>query len=200
MIGRNLIDVGNLVGHGETTLLAEIAKLDPIYVYFDLPDKLVATDLERRGGLASRTEAGDRPTVLVTVDGSDRVYEGTLDYVHLEADTGTGTVEVRGIIPNPDKRLLPGFFARVRLPGAEEPGALLVPETALSADLGGRYLLVVGDDNVVERRYTELGELQDDGMRVIRDGIAEGERFIIEGLQRARPGLPVTPKNAAEAG
>ncbi len=119
-----------------------------------------------------------------------------MDYIDPRVNSSTGTVEVRGRIPNPEGRLLPGFFVRVRVPGRPEPGALLVQETALGADLGGRYLLVVGEDNVVDKRYTELGALEEDGLRVIRDGIAAGERYIVQGLQRARPGMPVNPKDA----
>jgi multidrug efflux system membrane fusion protein len=85
------------------------------------------------------------------------------------------------------------------VPGRLEPGALLVQETALAADLGGRYLLVVGEDSVVNKRYTELGALEEDGLRVIRDGIAAGERYIVQGLQRARPGMPVNPRAAPAA-
>jgi RND family efflux transporter MFP subunit len=202
VIGRNLVDPGNLVGQGDATLLAEVARIDPIHVYFELPERLVARYLDQREGLRPEDDRDDddKVPVLVHLDGSDRVYEGQIDYIHLEADSGTGTVEVRALIPNPEKRLLPGFFVRVEVPREPEPGALLVRETALSADLGGRYLLIVGDDNVVERRYAQLGALQDDGMRVIREGISAGEKHIIEGVQRARPGMPVTPKDAPPQG
>jgi multidrug efflux pump subunit AcrA (membrane-fusion protein) len=86
----------------------------------------------------------------------------------------------------------------VRVPVGEQPGALVVPETALSTDLGGRYLLVVGEDAVVEKRYVEPGSLRDDGMRVVLDGLDGAERFIVRGVLKARPGLPVTPLTAQE--
>ena len=99
------------------------------------------------------------------------------------------------MFPNPEAKVFPGFFVQVRVPGEELANALLVDETALGTDLGGRYLMIVGDGDVVERRYIEPGPLQADGSRVVLDGIEPGERYISVGLQRARPGMPVTPKN-----
>ncbi len=199
VIGRNLVDLGNVVGRGETTLLAYVSRVDPIYAYFELPERAVAQFLDERGGLRPQDQPDQAPEVYISVDGVDRVFEGRLDYIDPRVNSSTGTVEARGRIPNPDGRLLPGFFVRVRLQGRLEPGALLVQETALAADLGGRYLLVVGEDNIVDKRYTELGALEEDGLRVIRDGIAAGERYIVQGLQRARPGMPVNPKTAPAA-
>ncbi len=199
VIGRNLVDPGNLVGRGETTLLAYVSRVDPIHAYFELPERRLAQFLEERGGLRPQDDPDSAPEVYVSVDGVDRVFEGRLDYIDPRVNSSTGTVEVRGRIPNPDGRLLPGFFVRVRVPGRPEPGALLVQEIALSADLGGRYLLVVGENNVVDKRYAELGALEEDGFRVVRDGIAAGERYIVQGLQRARPGMPVNPKNSPAA-
>ena len=88
------------------------------------------------------------------------------------------------------------MFVRVRLPGESYPNALLVEETALGTDLGGRFLMIVGDGDIVERRYIEPGQLQDDNTRLILSGLEPGERYISKGLQRARPGMPVTPKTA----
>ena len=114
-------------------------------------------------------------------------------------DAATGTIRVRGVFPNKDAKIFPGFFVRVRLPGEFLEGALLVEEPALGTDLGGRYLMIVGDGNVVEKRYVEPGPLQKDKTRVILEGLETDERFITEGLQRARPGMPVTPQTAGSA-
>ncbi|MCP3982162.1 MAG: efflux RND transporter periplasmic adaptor subunit [bacterium] len=192
VIDRNLVDIGNVVGRGETTLLANVYTIDPIHVYFNAPERKIAAFLDQQGGLDSGN-AKQLPPVEVRVDGVDRVFEGAVDYLNPEVDPATGTVEVRAALPNANRQLLPGFFVRVRVPETEEPDANLVHETALSVDLAGRYLLIVGADNVVEKRYVDLGALQDDGLRVIREGIEAGESYISEGLQRARPGLPVTP-------
>jgi membrane fusion protein (multidrug efflux system) len=121
---------------------------------------------------------------------------GHVDTLENTVDPATGTIRVRGVFPNPDAKIFPGFFVRVRLPGELHEDALLVEETALGTDLGGRYLMVVGDDDVVERRYIEPGQLQADNTRLILDGLEPGERYIIKGLQRARPGMPVKPKTA----
>ena len=122
--------------------------------------------------------------------------EGQIDSLENTVDAATGTIRVRGVFPNADAKIFPGFFVRVRLPGDLLEGALLVDESALGTDLGGRYLMIVGEDNVVERRYIEPGPLQKDKSRVILSGLEPGERYIIDGLQRARPGMPVTPSAA----
>jgi RND family efflux transporter MFP subunit len=138
-----------------------------------------------------RRKPEDRTRVTVRMDQVDRVFEGYLDYIDPAADPDTGTLRVRAVVPNPEARLLPGFFVRIRVPARELPGALLVPETALSIDLGGRYLMLVDEENVAQKRYVELGQLEEDNMRVILSGLEPDERFITEGLQRARPGMPV---------
>ena len=99
----------------------------------------------------------------------------------------------RYFFTNPTGKLFPGLFARIRVPRGLLDDALLVSERAIGTDLGGKFLLLVGDDNVVELRHVDLGSLQE-GMRVIYSGLKPGERYVINGLQRARPGLPVTPK------
>jgi len=199
LISRHLVDAGNIVGRGDTTLLANVYRVNPIHVYFEVPEVLIAQFLNREGGMPSEIKNDAVVPVFVRVDGVDREFEGVLDYVDPNTDATTGTTEVRAELPNPDGRLLPGFFVRIKVPGELEPGALLVRETALSADLGGRYLMVIGENNVVDKRYVETGALEDDGLRVIREGIAAGEQYITRGLQRARPGLPVNPKPAGGA-
>jgi RND family efflux transporter MFP subunit len=139
-----------------------------------------------------RRPAEERTTVTVTLDQVDRVFEGQIDYIDPAADPDTGTLQVRAVLSNEDGRLLPGFFVRIRVPGKELPGALVVPETALSTDLGGRYLMLVDAEGKAEKRYVEPGQLEADQMRVVLEGLESGERFISRGLQRARPGMPVT--------
>ncbi len=109
-------------------------------------------------------------------------------------DPATGTLLVRGIVPNPNYALVPGFFVRMRLPMAKvNRNALLVPDRALQEDQGGRYLLVVNKDNVVEQRYVQLGELQG-ALRVITGGLDPGARVVVGDLWQANPGTKVTPK------
>jgi len=195
LVSRNYVDLGNLVGAGESTLLTTVRQIDPIYAYFEVSERFVAQVLEERGGHTDPSD-GDymRATLLLEETGLE--IEGQIDSLENTVDTGTGTIRVRGIFPNDDAKIFPGFFVRVRLPGELYENALLVEETALGTDLGGRYLMIVGDGDIVERRYIEPGQLQDDNTRLILSGLEPGERYITRGLQRARPGMPVTPRTA----
>ena len=121
-------------------------------------------------------------------------HRGTIEYVAPAIDQATGTLLVRGIMPNPDRALLPGVFVKIRLPmGKVVQSALLVPDRALQEDQGGRYLLVLNADNVVQQRYVQLGELIGD-LRVIASGLAPGDRVVTGELWRATPGTKVTPQ------
>jgi len=192
MVSRNFVDVGNLVGAGEPTLLATVRQIDPIYTYFDVSERLIAQGLADRGGHKRPTSEDKIPITLVLKETGLEI-DGHIDAIDNTVDPATGTMQVRGIFPNPDALVLPGFFVHVRLPDELLDGALLVEETALGTDLGGRYLMIVGDGDVVEKRYVELGPLEEDMMRVVLDGVGPGERYVSEGLQRARPGMPVAP-------
>jgi RND family efflux transporter MFP subunit len=194
LISRHLVDPGNLVGRNDATLLASVFNVDPIYVYFEVNEQLVASVLEDYGGMKGRNVRAEenRTEATISVDGIDRTFEGYIDYIDPAAHPETGTLQVRAVVPNEEGRLLPGFFVRIRVPGEELPGALVVPETALSTDLGGRYLMLVDDAGLAQKRYITPGQLEDDKKRVVLEGLEPGERFITQGLQRARPGMPVT--------
>jgi RND family efflux transporter MFP subunit len=194
LISRHLVDPGNLVDGSNATLLARVFNIDPIYVYFEVNEQLVAGLLERLAGMEGRNKRkrDEMTPVEVSVAGVGRTFEGYADYIDPAADPDTGTLQVRAVLPNEEGRLLPGFFVRIRVPGEELPGAVLVPETALSTDLGGRYLMLVDDEGLAQKQYVEPGQLQEDNMRVILEGLDPGSRVIVKGLQRARPGMPVT--------
>ncbi len=196
LVSRNFVDLGNLVGGSEATLLATVRRIDPIFAYFEVSERFMAKTLEQRGGHGDPGKGEDLPATLLLKE-TGLAIEGKVDAVDNTVDAATGTIQLRAIFPNPDNKIFPGFFCHVQLPGEELPNAVLVQETALGTDLGGRYVMVVGDGNVVERRYIEPGPLQEDNTRVILSGLEPGERYISEGLQRARPGMPVTPKEAA---
>ncbi|MEM9445526.1 MAG: efflux RND transporter periplasmic adaptor subunit [Verrucomicrobiota bacterium] len=202
LIGRNFVDVGNLVGTEGSTLLATVVKIDPIYAYFDVNERTISKVLQRLGSIYpdKRKEKGHevQAGALLFVEGREEPFEGYADYIDNQIDIDTGTIQVRAAFPNPKGLLLPGFFARVRLPGEKINNALLVEEIALSTDLGGRFLYLVGEDNLVEKRYVELGPLQDNGKRIILKGITDTDTFISKGIQKARPGLPVTPNFAGQ--
>jgi RND family efflux transporter MFP subunit len=196
LVSRNFVDLGNLVGAGEATSLATVRRIDPIFAYFEVSERVMARILELRGGHKDPGTGAEIPAILLLKETGLEI-EGKVDSVDNTVDPATGTIQIRALFPNEDARVFPGFFVHVQIPGEELPGAVLVEETALGTDLGGRYVMVVGDDNIVERRYVEPGPLQKDKTRVVLEGLEPGERYIVEGLLRARPGMPVTPTEDA---
>ena len=200
-ISRNLVDRGNLVGDNQSTLLATIVQDDPVYVYMTVPE----SDLLR---FRQQVRDGKRVDYLTTPIRMDLAlsdekgfpHEGKVDYADPYVDPATGTITCRGIFPNPDHVIVPGLFARVRVALDSKPDALLVPDRALGADQSGRFLLVVGKDDKVEQRPVTVGSLEPDGLRVVEGKIGPEDRVVVNGLQRARPGLPVKPvEQKAEA-
>jgi RND family efflux transporter MFP subunit len=191
MVSRNVVDVGNLVGSGGSTVLTTVMRIKPIYAYFDMSERYLLEALSARD-ITVADPPEDAPAYLGLANEEGWPHEGQIDYIDNTVNTNTGTIQIRAVFPNDRGQLFPGLFARLRLPVTIEEGALLVSEQALGTDLGGKCLLIVGDDDVVELRHVELGALEGE-LRVIRSGIEARERYIINGLQRARPGLPVTP-------
>ncbi len=120
-------------------------------------------------------------------------HKGKLDYVSPTVNQSTGTLAVRGVLPNPDRVLLPGYFVRVRVPFEQQQNALLVPDVALGSDQAGRYVLVVNGENVVEQRKVQTGPLEGE-LRVIESGLKPDDRVVIAGLLRAIPGQKVDPQ------
>jgi RND family efflux transporter MFP subunit len=199
LISRHLVDAGNLVGRSGSTVLATVRTIDPIYAYFEINERLFARMLELRGGHQGPSERlDDKPPATLILRETGHEVEGHLDSLDNTVDTSTGTIMLRGVFPNPDARIFPGFFVAVRIAGEELKDAIVIEERAVGTDLGGKYVYVVGGDDVVERRYVELGPEGGDGTIVILEGLDQGERYIVEGLLRARPGLPVTPKTATK--
>ena len=203
-VSRNYADIGNLVGEGEATLLTTIKRYDPMYAYFNLNEndllRVLAMYRERvtQKGINPDTDPSSKaeiPLFLGLANEEGYPHEGIVDFAESGVDSTTGTMQVRGVFPNsePVKVLIPGLFARLRMPIGKDPNALLVTERAIGADQGGNYLLAVSSDNVVEKRSIRLGQLVD-GLRVIEEGLQAGEQVIVKGLQRARPGGKVDPE------
>jgi RND family efflux transporter MFP subunit len=199
IVGKHLIDPGNVVGGaGQQPALAEITQLDPINVVANLSEQDV---LKVRTNLGQqRLTLADLHKVPVDVALSNETgfpHQGTIEYVAPALDPATGTLLVRGILANPDRTFLPGFFVKMRLPmGRVDQNALLVPDRALQEDQGGRYLLVLSKDDVVEQRYVKLGELVG-ALRVITSGLKPDDRVVVGDLWRANPGTKVTPQLTA---
>lgn len=196
-ISRHLVDVGNLVGDGQATLLAYIVQEDPINVYMTVSE---ADLLRFRGQVREGTRVDYRtdvvPLELGMVNEQGYPHKGRVDYSDPAVDPSTGTVTARGVFPNKDKSIVPGLFVRVRTPLEQLAKALLVPERAISTDQAGHFLLVVGSKDVVEQRYVTLGPADGD-LRVVKGSLNRDDLVIINGLQRARPGLRVKPKRAS---
>lgn len=206
IVGKHLIDPGNLVGGpGQQSALAEITQLDPIYVVANLSEQNVLTIRQNLG--QHRLTFADLHRVPVDVGLSGQTgfpYRGTIQYVAPQLDPQTGTLLVRGILANPDRALLPGFFVRMRLPmGRVDRNALLVPSRALQQDQGGRYLLVVDGDDVVRQHYVQLGQ-QIGALQVVTSGLKPEDRVVVGELWRAAPGTRIVPRpipiEAAETG
>jgi len=226
-ISRNYVDPGNLVGADGNTLLATVVAMDPMYVYFDVSEKVVLDLLRWRrehGGSAAAgsperasdgsgssdgnsvpegegptnqpredAQRGPDPIAYLQLQGeNDFPHEGRLDYLENRVDPTTGTAMVRGVFPNPNGLLYPGVFATVRVPGRKIPEAVLIEEQAIGTDLDGKYVLVVGKDNVVEQRSVALGG-KFGQMRLVESGLKPDELYVVIGVQKARPGLPVKP-------
>jgi RND family efflux transporter MFP subunit len=200
VISRNLVDVGNLAGAGEATLLTSIIDDDPMFVYFSISDSdLLYYRQAAREDKAPRDKRGGAKVYLGLVNEKGYPHQGYGDFVNNTVDPKTGTILVRAVFPNSDHVLAPGLFVRLRIPVSKQKNALLVPESALGADQSGRYLLVVDEHDIVQYRKVTLG-VREKGMREVTEGLKAGERVVIKGLQRARPGIKVTPQTPEQAG
>jgi RND family efflux transporter MFP subunit len=184
------VSVGQLVGASSPTTLATIVQLDPIWVNFTASERDV---LQVRANLASRGETTAAliglPVEVGLQNESGYPHHGKLDYIAPNVDPSTGTLAARASLDNGDHTLVPGYFVRVRIPGKPQP-ALLVPDVALGTDQGGRYVLVVNKDDVVEQRKVEPGQLVGE-LRVIEKGLAKDDRVVVGGIMRAIPGEKV---------
>lgn len=190
-IGRRMVDVGNLVGASDTTLLATIVKLDPIYVYFNVAERDIPEVLKQQN-------IDPLTLSIVLPDESKHPEDGTIDFVDNQVDITTGTVTLRGVVPNSSKTLLPGQYAKVQLLLKQQPNTLLVPSQAVGEQQGDTFVYVVGDDNKVEFRNVTAGANYEK-MRIIEDGVKEGEKVVVNGLQRLKPGVTVKTETQAQA-
>jgi RND family efflux transporter MFP subunit len=194
-IGRTLVTVGNLVGYSEPTLLTTVVSVDPMYVYFEAPE---ADYLEYRALMQTEdlppAEQQSTPVFVGLATDRDYPHQGVINFRDNRVDPGTGTIQIRGSLPNPQRALVPGLYVRVRVPFGKPQPKLLVPELAVGTDQRGRYVLVVKPDNTVEQRPVTTGITTDDHLVVIEKGVAADDWVVVNGLQKARPGAPVEPQ------
>jgi multidrug efflux system membrane fusion protein len=190
-VSRALVTRGNLVsgGQGDATLLTTVVSVDPIYASFDADEQtFLRYGAHARRGVGSATDS--LRVEMALADEATFAHKGTLQFLDNRLDPSTGTINGRAVLRNPDGRLTPGLFVRLRLPGAVTHKGVLVEDRAVGTDLDRRFVLVVGADKKIESRTVTLGPLVD-GLRVIRTGLEAGELIVVNGLQRVRPGMPV---------
>jgi len=197
-IGRAQVTEGALVGQGETTLLARIQQLDPVYADFSQP---AADALRLRAAIADGKVSGDGDkTLSLRVDGTDIESKGTLLFTDISVDRSTGQIALRGRFDNPNGVLLPGMYVRVRTPQGLDQDAILVPQRAVQRSADGKAsVMVLGAENTVEPRPVTTGAMQ--GARwQITEGLKAGDQVITSSLTAIRPGAKVVPRQpSAEA-
>lgn len=191
---RHLKERGSLVGAGENTVLAELSQVDPIYFYFTISDLDLGRLRRSARGIHGRNGSAAWPMAAGLPEEEGYPHQGQLDFAASSLSESTGTLLLRGVVPNGSGAILPGLHARIRVP-LQERRAFVVPETALGSDQQGPFLLVVNGKNVVERRAVKTGALVEH-LRVIEEGVRGGEWVVVNGLLRAVPGSPVTPQRA----
>lgn len=200
-ISETKVDVGNLVGRGDPTLLAKIVDTDPVYVNVDVSEadvirvrELNAADTERPPDTEpGQVAPGKWREVELVIPGHERYrFMGNINYVAPELDQQTGTLRVRSVFPNPNETLSPGLFVTLSFP-IKKYSTILVPDAALLSDQRGRFALVVNDKNMVEQRRVRTGERRG-LLREVHEGLAPADRVVVVGVLKARPGSAVTPK------
>ncbi|WP_374475569.1 efflux RND transporter periplasmic adaptor subunit [Zoogloea sp.] len=194
-MSRAEVTIGNLVGAAGGPALTTLVSSDRIYAAFDVDEQTFLKSVN-----PARTAKGTSlPVHLGLADQDGYSAEGRIHSVDNRLDTTSGTIRVRAIFDNPDGRLVPGLYARIRL-GSDTPReAVLIDDRAIGTDQDKRFVLVVGEGNRTAYREVRLGKLQE-GLRIVEDGLKPGERIVVNGLQRVRPGDPVTPHPVAMEG
>jgi RND family efflux transporter MFP subunit len=187
-VAMNTLSAGNLVGDGGSTLLTLLVAETPIDVFFNLDERALLPYL-KDGVRLDTSHESIPPVKLELADGSTHTEEGIVNYVDPEIDPNTGTLRGRAVFKNEGLKLLPGLYGKIMIPDNREM-AILVPDLAIQRDMTGAYVLVVTAENKVESRYIKRGPLLED-QRIIEEGLTAEDRVIVEGLQRARPGIKV---------
>ncbi len=194
-VGRAMVTVGNMVTSGETggTMLTTIVSLDPMYAYFDVDEMTFLQVRKLLRKVKDGTSSSPPGVMLGLANEQGYPHRGKIDFADNQVDPGTGTLKARGVFPNADRGLTPGLFARIRLPLGGPRKALLVSDRAIDTDQGRKVVYVVGEENLVAKRPVQVGQIHD-GLREVVSGVKANERVIVDGIQRARDGAPVSPR------
>jgi RND family efflux transporter MFP subunit len=196
-VSRAEVTEGNLVQAGppDATLLTTVVSLDSMYLYFDSDEQtyLRYSGRDADGGTTGKGSwhAARLPVYLGLANESGFPHEGRLDFVDNRIDPASGTIRTRAIFTNRDRRFTPGLFARVKLVGSKEAPTLLVRDAAVGTDQDRKFVLVLGKGDSLQYRPVEIGRLTD-GLRIVRKGVQAGEKVVVNGLMRVRPGVKVT--------
>lgn len=199
-IGRTLVTEGNLVGYNEATVLTTVVRMDPIYVYFDVPEQYaikysrLAREMQAKGSSELKL-----PIDLEVAEEKAFPHHGHIDFHDNRVDSGTGTIRLRAILPNSDRTLYPGLYALIRVPQGGAQTRLTIPESALMSDQRGRFVFVVKADNTIEARTLTLGSPVGARVSVIT-GLKPEDEVVVNGLQRARPGVKVEKQTEGDGG
>jgi RND family efflux transporter MFP subunit len=195
-VGRAIVTEGNLVQSGQAggTLLTSLVSVDPMWAYFDVDERTVlrVRGLIREGKAKSARDV-PLPVFLGLANEEGYPHEGTIDFVDNQVNPKTGTLKLRGVFPNKDEALAPGYFVRIRVPIGFPHKALLISDRAIDTDQGKKIVYVVDSEKKVAIRPIRPGSLHE-GLRAIDEGLKSGDRVMVAGLQQVRPGLVVEPK------
>jgi RND family efflux transporter MFP subunit len=200
-VSRALLTEGNYVSGvaGSASLLTTVVSVNPVYVYASVDeDSLLKFNRLVESKKLGNTDDGKIPVDLELADESDFPHRGSIESFDNQLDPNTGSILLRAEFQNDDGRIVPGLFARIRVPLSEKHSALLVDERAIGTDQANKFVLALTPTNTVAYQAVTLGPVVD-GRRVVRTGLAAGEKIVVDGLQRVRPGMPVAPEMAATA-
>lgn len=195
-VSRALLTEGNYVSGNASSasLLTTVVSVNPVYVYASVDeDTLLKFNRLVEAKQLGNTEDGKIPVELELADETDFPHQGTIESFDNRLDPDTGSILLRAVFQNDDGRIVPGLFARIRIPLSEKHPALLVDERAIGTDQANKFVLALTRTNTVAYQPVTLEPLAD-GKRIIRSGLEAGEKIVVNGLQRVRPGMPVTPE------
>jgi multidrug efflux system membrane fusion protein len=195
-VSNAMVTEGNLVQAGppSATLLTTVVSLDPIYVYFDSDEQsFLKYGALARAGLRQSSHVARSPVHLGLADEDGTFpHQGYVDFLDNQLDARSGTIRTRAVFSNKDRQFTPGMFARLKLVGSGSYRATLILDSAIGTDQDKKFVLIVKPDSTVDYRPIQLGRLVD-GLRIVTAGLAPGDRIVINGLQRVRPGMKITP-------
>ncbi|PIG09006.1 efflux RND transporter periplasmic adaptor subunit [Comamonas sp. 26] len=199
-VGRIEVTMGNLVASGASApVLTTLVSVSPIYASFDTDEQIVARALDSLdGGKGGRAHIDRIPVQMGTGTAGSTPHSGQLQLIDNQVDARSGTVRVRAVFDNADGALMPGQFARIRMGQAQSTSAVLINERAVGTDQNKKFVMVVGEGNKAEYREVQLGAPVD-GLRVVTSGLKSGERIVVNGLQRVRPGAVIAPQDVPMA-